>query len=146
MTARAQRFATEVNDTTWRELKASLDAGISGGEGMPDLIARVQSVMGARILSSAETVARTETLGAYNGGALQAAQQSGVSNRKRWHSALDERTRSTHVAAHGQTVRIDDDFRVGGAEGPCPGSMGSPAEDINCRCAVQYLVDYDDEP
>lgn len=144
LTSRAQRFATEVNATTWDELRRSLNAGITGGEGMPDLMARVREVMGDRIASSAETIARTETLGAYNGGALQAAKQSGLSGRKRWHSALDSRTRETHRAAHGQTVATGADFVVGGAEGPAPGSMGSAAEDINCRCSVQFLVDYDE--
>jgi HK97 family phage portal protein len=139
LTGRAQRFAEEVNATTWDSLKASLRDGIASGEGMPDLMARVTAGMGDRIRSSAEVIARTETLGAYNGGGLQAAKQSGLSDGKRWHSAMDARTRPTHISAHGQTVRLDEDFEVGGASGPCPGSMGAAEEDCNCRCAVQYI-------
>lgn len=133
---RAQRFAQEVNQTTWDMLKASLGEGIEVGDGMDAMTERVEAVMGERIRSSAETIARTEVNGAANGGTLLAWKQSGVVEGKEWLAALDDRTRDDHVDAHGQVVGLDEDFDVGGARGPCPGSMGDPAQDCNCRCTI----------
>jgi hypothetical protein len=88
--------------------------------------------MGERIRSSATTIARTETNGATNGGAIVAAQESGVVQGKTWVAALDERTRDTHLEAHDQTVPLDQDFAVGAGVGPSPGQIGLAEEDINC--------------
>lgn len=140
---RAQRFAKEVNETTWEALKTSLSEGVQAGEGIPQLAERVEQVMGDRIESSSETIARTEVIGASNGGTVEAWDQSGVVAGKEWVAALDERTRETHVEAHGQIVGLDEDFQVGNGSGPCPGSIGLPEEDINCRCTVSAVLDID---
>lgn len=136
--ASSQRFAVEVNETTWERLKESLAEGIDQGEDIPALSSRVSAVMADRIRSAPETIARTETLRAYSGGSQLAAKQTGLELDKTWLTALDERVRKSHAAAHGQTVGLDDDFRVGGASGPGPGLMGVAGEDINCRCTVVY--------
>ena len=128
----AQRFAREVNATTWERLKASLAEGLAAGEGTDGLAVRVREVMGGRIASDAETIARTETAPAYTTGNLEGWRQSGVVQGKQWLAALDERTRATHLAAHGQTVGLDEDFAVGDGSGQGPGLIGLPEEDINC--------------
>lgn len=134
---RAQRFAQRVNETTWEMLKNSLREGIEAGENIKQLEERVTEVMAERIRSTPETIARTEVVGAANGGTLEAWRQSGeVVESKVWLAALDDRTRESHVEAHGQTVGLDEDFVVGGASGPAPGQMGDPDEDINCRCSM----------
>jgi HK97 family phage portal protein len=135
--ARAQRFAKRVNETTWNDLKQSLSAGIDAGENISDLEKRVESVMGNRIRSSGETIARTEVIGAANGGTLEAWKQSEVVEEKVWLAALDDRTRDSHVDAHGQTVKLEDNFEVGDGSGPAPGQIGIAEEDINCRCSMQ---------
>lgn len=134
----AQRFAREVNETTYERLKASLTEGLREGEGTDDLAKRVRQVMGDRIASDAATIARTETIPAYTGGQLAAARQSGVVETKEWLTALDDRVRQTHQDAHGQIVRLNDNFEVGGAIGPGPGMMNSAKEDINCRCVLLF--------
>lgn len=134
--AQVQRFAVEVNDTTWTQLKAALTEGLEAGEGTDLLGKRVKAVMGDRINSSAETIARTETIKAANMATEAGYRQSGVVESKTWLAALDERTRETHVEAHGQTVALDANFAVGGARGPAPGSMGKASEDIQCRCTL----------
>jgi HK97 family phage portal protein len=128
----AQRFAAEVNDTTWNALKAALAEGLEAGEGTDLLAQRVKAVMGDRIRSSAETIARTEVAAAYSGGSLSGYEQSGEVSAVEWLSALDERTRETHVKAHGQVVALGQDFTVGGATGPGPGLIGKASESINC--------------
>ena len=52
---------------------------------------------------------------------------------KRWVAHHDERTRSSHLAANGQTVAIDDPFIVGGAALAFPGDPSAPMEEVaNC--------------
>ena len=137
---RAQRFAIEVNETTWERLRLSLSEGVGAGEGVPELAARVEQIMGARIRSDARTIARTETIGSYNEGRLESWRQSGRVAGKVWIAALDERTRDTHLAAHDQEVGFGDLFLVGDGAGPAPGSIGLPEEDINCRCAMAAVL------
>lgn len=141
---RAQRFAEEVNATTWDKLKASLAEGEAAGESIDEIAKRVTQVMGDRVKSSAETIARTETISALSGGALEAAKASGVVSGKQWLAALDDRTRESHIAAHEQyqthPIPLDEDFIVGGSSGPGPGLMSDAAESINCRCSITFEV------
>lgn len=137
---REQRFSQRVNDTTWQQLSDSLDAGVEEGESIQALVERVEHVMGNRIRSSGETIARTEIIGDYNGGTLESWKQSEVVEGKTWLAALDDRTRDSHRDAHGQTVDIDEDFEVGDASGPAPGQIGEAEEDVNCRCSMKAKV------
>lgn len=140
--AQAQRFATEVNATTWDDLKASLAEGNDAGESLVSLAARMEQVMGDRIASSAETIARTEVLPAYNKGSHDAWEQSGVVSRKQWLAAIDNRTRDAHAEAHGQTVGLDEAFQVGGESLMFPGDPNGSADNvINCRCTMIPVLD-----
>lgn len=141
---RAQRFAIQVNETTWSLLRSSLSEGIQAGETIPQLEQRVEEIMAERIRSTPETIARTEVIGAMNGGTLEAWRQSGVVRQKTWVAALDARTRDSHVQAHGQTVGLDEDFIVGNGRGPAPGQIGLPEEDINCRCTMVAVVEQEE--
>src|SRR3990167_6080729 len=135
---RAQRFAEEVNETTWAKLKDSLSEGMESGETMKGLASRVEAVMGDRIRSSASTIARSEALAAYSGGSQIAATQTGLDLEKTWLSALDDRVRDEHRDAHGQTVKLDEPFVVGGESGMFPGDFDDPSLSVNCRCTVVY--------
>lgn len=137
----AQRFAVEVLDTMWRMLRESLGEGLDKGESIEELAERVKSVMGDRIRSTPETIARTESGRAANAGLLEGWRQSGIVKGKQWLAALDDRTRDTHIEAHGQKRALDEDFEVGDAKGPAPGQMGVPEEDINCRCTMLSLLE-----
>jgi len=152
---RTQRFAKEVNGTTWRLLRASLSDGIDGGESVPELSKRVEAVMGTRIQSSAETIARTEVMGAYNGGGLIAAEEAGAKYKK-WMTARDSRVRpgddlsakqkarsANHRKLHGVVKSFGEDFQGVYGHGPGPGQMGDGREDINCRCSLRYARDPD---
>ena len=141
----AQKFAIKVNDTTWEQLKNSLSAGIEAGEGIEKLSERVETVMGDRIRSAPEVIARTEVLKAANGAALEAYKQSGVVKKKTWLAALDKRTRESHIEAHQRyqddPIPLDEDFEVGNGHGPAPQQIGLPEEDIECRCTTQPVID-----
>jgi len=137
-----------INETTWDELKRELGQGIElgfgidGNGGLADI---VRGVMGSRIRSSGETIARTEIHGTFEtAGRLaikSAADELGLRYLKEWVSAMDDRVRDDHADAHGQTVGIDDEFEVGGSRGMNPGETGDPSQDINCRCTSKYIVD-----
>lgn len=137
----AQRFAVQVNETTYNRLKEQLQAGLDAGEGGLKLAQRVEAVMGDRIRSSASTIARTETNIAYTESTLESYRQSGVVYGKRWLAALDERTRETHVEAHDQVVALGEPFVVGDGEADGPGLTGLPEEDINCRCTITSVLE-----
>jgi HK97 family phage portal protein len=137
---RAQRFAQEVNATTYDALKQSLAEGIEAGEDMDSLANRVESVMGDRIASSKEVVARTEVLGSLNGGTLlgwNQAQDLVGPMLKHWLAALDSRTRDDHRDAHARYadvgIPLEDNFKVGDGEGLAPGQIGLAEQDCNCR-------------
>jgi HK97 family phage portal protein len=137
----AQRFAVSVNSTTWDDLRAALSEGIEAGEGIDDLARRVERVMGNRIRSSGEVVARTEVSAASTIGSIESARQSGVVAQKEWLATFDARVRDTHAAAHGQRVGLDENFRVGDAMGPGPGMMSKASESIQCRCSLRFVTD-----
>lgn len=139
MRAREERFAQPIG-TLWDSVRDQIAQGIDAGESIPDIADRIDGWMGDRIRSSAETIARTEVIGATNGGTELSWKQSGVVKAKAWLSALDDRVRETHVEANGQQVGLNENFQVGEGEGPTPGQIGLPEEDINCRCTITAVT------
>lgn len=90
----------------------------------------------------ARRIARTEAHGAVNAGQLAAARQNqdetGDRYFKRWVATEDPRTRASHRVADGQSVPLDEKFRVGGFMLDFPGDpiVIAPHEVINCRCTM----------
>ena len=85
-----------------------------------------------------ERIARTETTGAYNAGAVQAGHDEGA-GVKVWLATGDDRTRDSHLEVSGSCVAVDDTFDVGGALLQMPADpSGPPEETINCRCTVVF--------
>jgi HK97 family phage portal protein len=153
MEGRAQRFATKVNETTWKELQSTIAEGLQEGESITKIEKRLAKTFSdyatkdpaaAEKLTRLEMIARTETVGASTGGSLEAWKQSGVVTHKTWLAALDHRTRDTHIEAHrtyqAEPILMTEDFFVGGGSGPGPGMIGVAAEDINCRCTMQPVI------
>lgn len=139
------RFARKVNETTLEQLRAELLEGEAAGEGIPQLMDRVAKIFGYAKDFRSERIARTEVVGASNGGAFRAYQQNGV-KKKAWLAAIDERTRATHLEAHGRyaenPIPMDEPFEVGGAKLMYPGDpAGPPEEIINCRCTILPIVE-----
>lgn len=98
----------------------------------------------------AARIARTETMGALNGGSYSGAQawseDSGEVQYGQWLATSDERTRLSHQVADGQVVRLGEPFIVGGAPLTHPGMPGGPAHEvIQCRC-TQLFLDEDEAP
>jgi hypothetical protein len=99
-----------------------------------------------------EVIARTESINALRAGQhesiMQAIDESELAAQdltETWDSTMDGRTRESHIAAEGQTVRAGEPFIIGGFPMRYPGdsSMGAPAEEvIQCRCRVRYQIDF----
>jgi len=100
-----------------------------------------------------EVIARTETLASLNAGRVEGFAQLVDSGKVRadqvtkvWRSTGDGRTRDSHQAMNGQTVRLNAPFTT--PEGfkmlhPHDNSLGAPAsETIQCRCFMEFKVDY----
>jgi hypothetical protein len=146
---RLVRIPEEVYDLVAGELSA----GINLGEGIPELSARVDSVLSttgsARWANRATVIARTETIGALNFGRWESFRvivedDPDVQFELMWLATDDKRTRDTHVTADGQRVPVGSRFMVGGAELAFPGDpSGPPQEVIQCRCTM-LLVEEDE--
>jgi hypothetical protein len=121
-----------------------IDSATVNGASIPDVTAQVEELFGDTSIpkwkNRARTVARTEVVGAYNGGlhdafAMIVANDPDTEWVKRWLATEDQRTRPDHREADGQTVPFAQPFIVGGYQMMYPHDPdGPPHEVINCRC------------
>lgn len=133
-----------IADNTVVAVRDALRAGLANGEGIPELVARLEAlaVFGG---DRAERIARTETIGAYNLGSQEAFRAARVA-RKSWLTARDERVRSSHADADRETSGSPIDMGAafvlrepgrGEAQLMYPGDPRGPAwAVVNCRCAL----------
>jgi SPP1 gp7 family putative phage head morphogenesis protein len=127
-------LVTNVSDTTRQTIRDALDAGLTAGEGIPDLRKRIEE-SGAFAPSRAELIARTETTRVANGSQVESLKEyqkeSGNRVRKEWLATKDSRTREAHRAMDGERTDIDGVFSNG---------LAAPSEP-NCRCTLIYAID-----
>lgn len=131
-----------------------IDSATVNGASIPDVTAQVEQLFAdtgmQRWKDRARTVARTEVVGAYNGGlhdafAMLAAADPDTEYVKRWLATEDSRTRPDHVEADGQTVPWGQPFIVGGFAMQHPHDPTAPAKEVvNCRCVE--LLEIKNEP
>lgn len=91
-------------------------------------------------------IARTESARVLEDSKYQAfedlANNDSVQVFKIWHTMEDEAVRDTHDAMEGVKVLYDEDFVLpSGAKCQYPKGTGVAAEDINCRCYVEYVTE-----
>ena len=137
-----------VADSTFDLVRTVVQDGIADGASIPTIRERVQESLDAGGETSwanrAQVIARTETIGAYNGGTLAVheviAEETGDPLDKAWLATIDPRTRDSHFRADGQRVPLGQPFRVGGHDLDHPGDpLGPPEEVIQCRCTMLFL-------
>lgn len=134
-------------------VRAELGDAIAAGEGIGKIRDRIAALLdpelgdGWRWEAAAQRVARTEAVGAYNGGtqaAAAAAAAAGERLVKEWLATHDSRTRPSHAAADGQRRALEQPFTVGGWPLMFPGDPAGPASEvINCRCTQLILPEGD---
>lgn len=121
-----------------------IDSATVNGASIPDVTAQIEQLFGDTSVpkwkNRARTVARTEVVGAYNGGLHDAftmivGNDPGTEWMHRWLATDDQRTRPDHVDADGQLQPFGHPFTVGGFQMMHPHDPdGPPQEVINCRC------------
>lgn len=129
-------------DEAFTAVQGQMQEGVAAGESTPQLRARIASALRLDTFSYlADRIARTEAHAAVEGGnhasSTAYTRLTGIPMFQRWIATRDTRTRDTHRAASGQTVRLDEPFHVGGAALRYPGDpLGPPEETIQCRCST----------
>lgn len=125
-----------------REVDRQLPADKRGAvltQGVGSSAERIVRTQMARVFSKAAD-ARAKELADGMRGAGGGAKVATVL-RKQWIATLDTRTRPEHLAAHGQTVGVDEDFTVAGERIAFPGDPRASAGNvINCRCRVVTVL------
>lgn len=138
----SSRKITEIASTTQSDIAGIVALGRKNGLTEIEIGKQIRDIAPTKSASRAQTIARTESHQASNVAAMSAAKVSGVKMKKQWVASSGERTREDHDAADGQTVKMDDDFIVGGEPLSFPGDpKGSAKNVINCRCAVIFVFE-----
>jgi HK97 family phage portal protein len=134
---RAADLVTHVTETTRDAIREAVLAGRTEGLSVREIAKRIQETTFGEISAArAVTIARTETVGALNAGAFEAARSSNVMRSKEWLTQGDDRVRETHAALNGQRVDIGAAFGNGLRY---PHDPAGPAEEtVNCRCTLLY--------
>ncbi|MGO4449113.1 phage minor head protein [Phyllobacterium sp. TAF24] len=137
-----------------KRFDATVRKAISTGKPIPvETVDRMttQQYANRLLLLRGETIARTETMGAFNESQMEAYRQlidSGAVAesvvQRVWHTAGDSRVRDTHQGMNGQTVSFRTPFQS--SNGPLlqyPGDPSAPASEIvNCRCRMSIKIDF----
>jgi uncharacterized protein with gpF-like domain len=134
-----RRRITDIAETTRQNVIDAVQRGFDAGLGQEGVGGFVRSLVPSFSRQRANLIARTETHGAANYGAVGAAAETGLTLRKVWIAAEDERTREEHAAMNGTAVDMGAAFDFGAYSLMYPGDPSGPAEAvINCRCTLGY--------
>ena len=139
-TATGKLYASLYDDIN--DLKKKIAAEISRGVSrsvMYSEIAKNIALYGKIPKNNAMRIARTEAHRIQiqaTADAQRKAKANGADVVKQWDSALDKRTRDSHMELDGQIRELEEEFEVNGHKALHPGGFGVPEEDINCRCAL----------
>ena len=141
-------LATEITDTTKKQIQNYLSKALADGIPMNETIKALQY---AGITNyRAELIARTETAKAANIGSMVGAVSTNLVTVKEWISAQDFRTRRIprdmfdHLSMDGMQVPMDGFFQVPTKKGfnelmLHPGDVHASAGNVcNCRCTLGY--------
>lgn len=135
-------------DKAWNKgnINRQISQGIVQGEGIDKIAQRLSNVTGTN-RKAMLTNARTMMTNAQNAGrqeSYQRATKMGIRMKKVWMATLDGHTRTNHRKLDGQSVDVDEPFKIGGYSIMYPGDRRAKPEMVyNCRCTmVSELVDY----
>lgn len=140
----ADDIATVLNNSTKDMLRRIITTAVRNniGKSLTTILTAVEDKIkqfAKEVKKRARLIAQNESLKISNNARYLAA-LAARKKRKRWTTRADNKVRTAHKAAHGQTVDIKDYFIVGGEKlrYPCDPN-GSISNTIRCRCWVEYL-------
>jgi len=122
------------------KIRETIVQGLHNGETYRQMAERLNEAIGHDV-PNAIRIVRTETYRVFAEARKDRLDRiQGIDMTKEWITALDEVVRSNHKPMHGVKVAYKQDFKLpNGNQGFAPGMIGSPKDDINCRCF--YVVD-----
>lgn len=130
---RAELFANEINDTTFKKLQDTFADSVANGESRQDLVKRIQSVYDNFDEGRANTIARTEVAVSSQSGIMDAYTELNVPI-KIWVAVQDSATRESHAAIDGEEQLMNAPFSNGLMYPADPN--GDASEVVNCRCSI----------
>lgn len=137
-----------VGETIWTDVRERVTKAVASGasnEQLKDEIGKLSDFSEYR----ADTIARTETIGAYVNGDWDGAQILGDRGpaEKVWVATGDARGRVSHSNLTNTTLPMSEPFTVAGEPMLYPHSPGASAKNVvNCRCYVEFLYPGDTRP
>lgn len=142
---------SKINEYTRELMRRSLVESVQKGEDFHGAMARLGEIFepqGGISLLRARRIARTELITFANAAKLDAAEQSGMVEKKMWICQLLPTSRkevhgANHVAMHKKVVDISQDFLVQSRAGVeamnGPGDFSASAENlVNCLCQLEF--------
>lgn len=148
------------NSDVVRRLRRTLAEGLEANETTPILRKRVVGVFEGLEKYSAERIARTETIWAWNEGAVQGYIQSGVIEKKEWVSSGDGRSCDFCPTLDGKVISVEANyFNKGGPDMDVVTGQDEEGKDIhrtlsfvyedvghpplhpNCRCTIVPVIE-----
>lgn len=128
-----------ITDTTLKQFRRIQEQAVAEGLSIPNTVKLITKEFSEINPRRATVQARTEIISSSNQGSLLGAQSTGLALNKSWLATRGARTRADHRAADGQTVGLEEPFKVGGEELQYPGDPeGSAGNVIQCRCTQIY--------
>ena len=142
---------TGITDTMAKKVRKTLAEGMAANENKAQLRKRIQAIYDNAIKYNAERIARTETIWAWNEGAVQGYIQSGVVTKKKWVSTGDDRTCEFCPEMDGKVISVEGSYFEKGGAG-LVGNLGGimkfsyenvehPPLHVHCRCGVMAVVE-----
>jgi len=143
---------TKITEEVRTSINATLAQSMLGLMSPFEAQRRISEIVGAKdklseltgISARAEAIFRTEVGRVYSistQARLMQVAETAPDIEKGWIATGDHRTRSGHLDAHGQRVKVDEPFEVAAERGGPKEKLmyprdprGSPANTINCRC------------
>jgi HK97 family phage portal protein len=138
-----------VNSEIVKKLRKTLSIGLESAETVVELRKRVMAVFDGLEKWGAQRVARTETIWAWNEGAVQGYIQSGVVEKKEWLSSGDSRSCDFCPTLDGKVISIEANFFDKGSNYDVgERSLSFTYEDVshpplhpNCRCTIVPVIE-----
>lgn len=146
---RTARIYPIVNNDA-KKLRKVLARGMEIGEGVVDLRKRVEEIYdGEATRNRSIVIARTETIWAWNEGAVQGYIQSGLVEKKQWVSSGDPRSCDYCLDMDGKIIGIEGYFFEKGGMLEVAGNtlnfdyedVGHPPLHAQCRCTIVPIIE-----
>lgn len=127
------------------EINGEITRGLIRGDSYRNMARGIKKKLEGNVNKNTLRIARTEahkvqTIAQQD--SFDYAESKGVEGKKVWVATLDSRTRPDHQEMDGKEADEDGYFTFpDGVKTQGPGLSGEPHQDIQCRCALLFVVD-----